>query len=68
MIDEDLARFRAHRQNINRYRTLLWTNLTELERDFVERRIVEEEAALTGIAFGASPPLGQSFFYSPDTQ
>jgi hypothetical protein len=46
MIDENLARRLAHRQNIDRYRRLLDTNLSALERDFIERRITEEEAAL----------------------
>jgi hypothetical protein len=55
MIDETLAQFRARRQNINRYRSLLQTSLTELERDFIERRIAEEEAAISVLAFGALP-------------
>ena len=46
MIDENLARLRAHRNNIARYRRLLQTNLTVLERDFIERRLAEEETAL----------------------
>ena len=46
MIDENLARLRAHRNNIGRYRRLLKTNLTELERDFIERRLSEEGTAL----------------------
>ena len=50
MVDENLARLRAHRQNIERYRRLLETNLTVLEREFIERRITEEESALDGIA------------------
>ena len=36
----------AHRRNINRYRALLRTELTKLERDFIVRRIAEEEAEL----------------------
>jgi hypothetical protein len=55
MIDENLARLRAHRQNIERYRRLLETNLTVLERDFVERRIAEEESALDRLAFDRFP-------------
>ena len=68
MLDETLARFRAHRQNIIRYRSLLETHLTDFERGFIKRRIVEEEEALTALAFEASPPAAQSFFYSPDAQ
>ena len=56
MIDETLAQFRARRQNINRYRSLLQTSLTEFERDYIERRIVEEEAAISALAFEASSP------------
>ena len=56
MIDEALAQFRAHRQNIIRYRSLLRTSLTDIERDFIERRIAEEEAALSVLAFASSPP------------
>ena len=56
MIDETLAQFRARRQNINRYRSLLQTSLTDFERDFIERRIAEEEAAVSTLAFEASPP------------
>lgn len=68
MIDEALAQLRAHRQNIARYRSLLQTSLTELERGFIERRLFEEESALSALGFEASPPVGQAFFYSPDAQ
>jgi hypothetical protein len=61
MIDEALAQFRDRRQNINRYRSLLQTNLTKLERDFIERRISEEEAAISVLAFGAVPPPDAPF-------
>ena len=46
MLDENLARLRTHRNNINRYRRLLQTKLTELERDYIEQRLSEEETAL----------------------
>jgi hypothetical protein len=49
MIDEASAKLHAHRQNINRYRGLLQTNLTILERDFIERRIAEEETKVTAL-------------------
>jgi hypothetical protein len=41
MIEQQLARVRAHRSNIQRYRNLLQTSLTELERQFVEKRLAE---------------------------
>jgi hypothetical protein len=50
MIDDELARLRAHRNNIHRYRRLLQTHLTVLERNFIERRLSEEEAALKRLA------------------
>jgi hypothetical protein len=53
MIDQQLARLRTHR-NIQRYRNLLQTNLTELERQFVEKRLIEEQSNLDSLA--ASPP------------
>jgi len=55
MIDENLARLRAHRQNIDRYLRLLQTDLTLLERDFIERRIAEEGAALDRLSSDTFP-------------
>lgn len=46
MVDEKLARIRARASNIRRYRRLLKTELTELERSFVLKRLSEEERAL----------------------
>ena len=50
MLDEDFARIRAHRNNIHRYRRLLRTRLSELERQFIERRLAEEQTALDALA------------------
>ena len=55
MPDDKLARLRTHRDNIRRYRRLLGTKLTELERQFIEKRLAEERAAMENIA--ASPFL-----------
>ena len=44
MIDEQLARLRTHRNNIARYRRLLQTHLTDYEREFIERRMSEEQS------------------------
>ncbi len=46
MIEEKLARFRAHRNNIYRYRRLFKTRLTDLERRYLKRRVDEEQAAM----------------------
>jgi hypothetical protein len=50
MLDADLARIRAHRNNIHRYRRLLQTRLSDLERQFIERRLAEEQTALNALA------------------
>ena len=42
----------AHRANIDRYRQILRTHLSDEERQFVERQIAEEEAALRRVAGG----------------
>jgi len=49
MIEEDFARIRAHRNNIHRYRSLLKTRLSDLERQFVGRRLFEESSALEAL-------------------
>ena len=47
MPDEIIAiKLQAHRQNIARYRSLLQTELSEVERVFIDRRIAEEEAGM----------------------
>jgi hypothetical protein len=50
MIDQQLARLRTHSSNIQRYRNLLQTSLTELERQFVEKRLTEERSNLESLA------------------
>jgi len=44
MPDERFNRLRAHRNNIARYQGLLKTDLTDLERQFIERRLSEEQS------------------------
>jgi hypothetical protein len=46
MVEATEAFIRAHRNNIQRYRRLLRTRLSELERTYIERRLAEETAAL----------------------
>ena len=50
MIDQQLARLRTHRSNIQRYRNLLQTSLTELELQFVQKRLTEEQSNLETLA------------------
>ena len=50
MIDLKFASLHAHGNNINRYRRLLRTNLSDLERQFIERRLNEEKMAMKRLA------------------
>jgi hypothetical protein len=50
MIDEKLARLRTHR-----YRRLLKTQLTDCERQFIEKRLTEERSAMESLAASAFP-------------
>ncbi|MGY4474469.1 hypothetical protein [Bradyrhizobium sp. USDA 3364] len=56
MFDKEIARIRAHRNNIYRYRRLLKTRLSDLERQFIERRLSEEQAAAEAL-FSESFPV-----------
>jgi hypothetical protein len=55
MTDEEFALLRTHRNNIHRYRGLLKTKLTELERQFIERRLAEEKIALDALVASSFP-------------
>ena len=46
MTDFDTAKILSHRRNIQRYCRLLATELTEIERQYLHRRIAEEYAEL----------------------
>ncbi|WP_407179022.1 hypothetical protein [Bradyrhizobium sp. STM 3562] len=49
-MDQTIARLRAHKSNIERYRRLLTTKLTEVERIYLETRLSEEQSALEAVA------------------
>jgi hypothetical protein len=55
MIDKQLARLRTHRDSIGRYRRLLQTKLTDLERQFIERRLSEEQSAYERLSKATFP-------------
>jgi hypothetical protein len=55
MIDQKLALLRCHRGNIDRYRRLLETELTDLERAFIERRLDEEQSKLDALGTYSFP-------------
>jgi hypothetical protein len=55
MTEKNLARLRAHRNNIHRYRRLLRTHLTELERQYIENRLSAEVEAAKRISHATLP-------------
>lgn len=57
MTAEKVARLRAHDSNIGRYRRLLMTNLSDLERRFLEQRLSEEKSAVESLSHLASIPV-----------
>lgn len=50
MIDQKFVRLRTHRRNVQRYRNLLQTSLTDLERQFVQKRLTEEQSNIESLA------------------
>ena len=59
MLDERFARLRTHRNNIARYRGLLRTSLTDLERQFIERRLSEEQSEFELLSAGKDRDLAR---------
>jgi hypothetical protein len=53
-MDERIARLRAHEQNIDRYQRLLKTKLTDLESQFLEKRLSEERFLMARLTKGSS--------------
>lgn len=54
MFEETLARLRTHHKNIQRYRQLLETGLTDFEREYIGKRLSEEQAAIEVLSVDAS--------------
>ena len=63
MLDLVSARSRTHRDNIARYRRLLETRLTDFERQYIQRRLLEEQSELETLASVATMEIsaGNSF-------
>jgi hypothetical protein len=51
----------THRANIDRYRRILETFLTAEERNFVERRLAEEQTALQQLDGSVAPGRRSTF-------
>ena len=54
MFEENLALLRTHHKNVQRYRQLLETSLTDFEREYIGKRLVEEQSAIETLS--ATPP------------
>jgi hypothetical protein len=50
----DNALLQAHQSNLRRYCQLLWTDLTEPERQSLHRRIAETHLAIDRLELGAA--------------
>ena len=50
-MNERIARLRIHQKNIERYQSLLKTNLNHVEVQFLERRLSEERLAIAMLQF-----------------
>lgn len=50
MFEETLARLRTHHKNVQRYRQLLKTSLTDFEHEYISRRLSEEQAAIEALS------------------
>jgi hypothetical protein len=46
VMDERIARLRAHQKNIERYQSLLKTELTEVEMHYLEKLLSEERLVM----------------------
>jgi hypothetical protein len=56
-MNQRIERLRAHQNNIDRYQSLLKTNLSEVEQQLIERRVSEERFAIEMLRT-MSPPKG----------
>jgi hypothetical protein len=54
MFEENLALLRTHHKNVQRYRQLLETRLTDFEREYISKRLLEEKVAIETLS--AIPP------------
>ena len=61
MFEENLALLRTRHKNVQRYRQLLETSLTDFEREYIGKRLSEEQLAIETLS--AKAPSAAS---SPD--
>jgi hypothetical protein len=53
VFEESLALLRTHHKNIQRYRQLLESNLTDFEREYLGKRLLEEQLAIETLSANA---------------
>jgi hypothetical protein len=54
MFEENLALLRTHHKNVQRYRQLLESSLTDFEREYIGKRLLEEQSAIDTLSANAS--------------
>ena len=65
-MSERTARLRAHYENIERYESLLKTELRELELQYLEQRLAEERFTIAMLKF-MEPSVSSTGPYIPGT-
>ena len=50
-----IVQLRTHQKNIDRYEGLLETELSEVERQYIEKRLSEERLAIAMLQFISAP-------------
>ena len=65
--NERIARLRNHQKNIERYQSLLKTNLNDVEMQFLERRLSEERLAIAILQFMGSSGAAEGYDH-PDAR
>jgi hypothetical protein len=53
MFEENLALLRTRHKNIQRYRQLLESSLTDFEREYIGKRLLEEQLAIETLSANA---------------
>jgi hypothetical protein len=57
-MEQRIARLRTHQKNIDRYQSLLKTKLSDVEQQFLERRLFEERFAVAMLQDPPRAPVG----------
>jgi len=54
-MEKRIVQLRTHQKNISRYENMLKTELTDLERQFVQKRLSEERFTIALLQFTRTP-------------